>query len=90
MNEGSANVKATFDKNFYYSGETAIIRLVIDNTLCKKALKSIRVTLMRELEYEKKANKLKNFRNIMNEIVIGGVVPNSLEEKTVELLISEG
>lgn len=90
MNEGSANVRATFDKNFYNQGEAAVIKLFIDNSLCKKAIKSITVVLMRQVEYEKKPTVIKKFRHFMNEEVLSGVAANSQEERTVQMVINEG
>ncbi len=32
VNEGTASIKASFDKNYYNQGETAVAKVFIDNT----------------------------------------------------------
>lgn len=39
-----------FDKNQYYLGETARVRIITDNTLCDKDIKNFKFKLVRRYE----------------------------------------
>ena len=50
MGTSECKTQIFFDKNQYYLGETAQVRLIVDNTKCEKDIKSLKFKLLRSYQ----------------------------------------
>ena len=59
IGRSAATTHVFFDKNQYYMGERARIRIICDNTHCKKDIQSFKVKLMRIYEGQEHPGRFK-------------------------------
>ncbi len=89
IEQGRAEAHVTFDKSFYKQGDIAVMKAVIDNSKCDKALTEILVQLIRSIDYLSLPGKTTNIKDVVAEQRFEGVPANQIQEKNLQLVLTE-